>query len=57
MKEDNAYAYMWLKIAQTNGNENGKEFMSLLENVIDRSQVKRAKKLARECIAKDYKGC
>ena len=60
LKMDHTAAYMWAEIAQIDGNVKGfnvKKYMAVLESAMNRSQIKKAKKLARECIAEDYKEC
>ena len=56
--EDKVYAHMWANLGNSNGNENGKKLMEhLLEQGMTPSQIEKAQDLARECVAKNYKGC
>jgi hypothetical protein len=48
---------MWSNIAASNGNETAKEYRDIIAKQMTPSQISEAQKLARECVAKDYKGC
>jgi len=55
--KDNVYAYMWWDIAASSGDKDaisGRDAISKLMNATD---ISTAKKLARECVRKRYKGC
>jgi len=55
--QDNVYAHMWGNIAASNGNEGGGELRDIVAERMIPSQIERAQDLARECVAKNYKGC
>jgi len=55
--QDNVIAYMWFKIAISNGSELAKTNRDNAERIMTSEQIAKAQKLARECIAKNYKGC
>ena len=55
--EDDVYAWMWWDIATSKGHEKGKGYRDSLSKVMTPSQIAEAQKLARECVAKDYKDC
>ena len=56
--KDNAYAHMWLSIAETNGAERAaKNRRKIVTKRMTSSQIAAAQKLARECVAREYKGC
>ena len=55
--EDYVYALMWWYISSSNGNENAKEYIEEFEEMMTKSQIKEAKRLSKECIKKDFKGC
>ena len=57
VKQDDLYAHMWGNIAASNGHENGGELRNLVAEGMTPSQRERAQDLARECVAKNYKGC
>ena len=57
MLKDYVYAHMWGNIAAMNGNEGGGEIRDEVEMLMTPSQIEQAQKLARECVAKNYKGC
>ena len=54
---DNVYAHMWGNIASSNGNENGGKLRDIVTKRMTPSQLEKAQDLARECVAKNYKGC
>ena len=54
---DYVYAHMWGNIAAKNGNENGGKLRDFAAKPMTPSQRETAKKLARECVRKKYKGC
>ena len=55
--EDLVYAHMWSNIAGSNGNSDGIENRDNLANRMTKKQITKAQKLARECVAKNYKSC
>jgi TPR repeat protein len=55
--EDNVHALMWWYTASSNRNENAKEYIEEFEEMMTKSKIKEAKRLSKECIKKDYKGC
>jgi len=55
--QDNVMAHMWLNIAASNGEKRGREYRDIVEKVMTSSQIADAQKFARECVAKEYKGC
>ena len=57
VKQNNVYAHMWSKIAASNGNKNA---VRVMENIMQRmspAELSEARKLAKECIRKNYIGC
>ena len=54
---DKVYAHMWGNIGSSNGNENGGKLRDFLAKRMTPSQLEKAQDLARECVAKNYKGC
>ena len=57
VKEDMIYAHMWTNLASLNGFEMSINLNSLLTEQMTLSQIEEAQRLARECVAKNYKGC
>ena len=57
VKQDSIRAVMWYMVAVSNGNIEAIENQHLLEKEMTSSQIEKAQKLARECIAKNYKDC
>jgi TPR repeat protein len=55
--ENDVYAHMWINLAATNGVQDGAKARDIVAELMSPSQIKKAKKLARECIRKKYKGC
>ena len=55
--KDNIYAYMWSHLATINGSKSGKKIREIVKNRMSFIQLRRAKKLARECFNKNFKGC
>ena len=55
--QDNIYAHMWANIAASNGNERGVELREVVAEIMTSADISEAQKLARECVAKNYKGC
>ena len=55
--KDYVYAHMWGNIAATNGNKKGAMLRDDFEKKMTPAQIAEAKKLARECVRKKYKGC
>ena len=55
--QDLIYAHMWLNIAASNGNEPAVENRKIVAENMTPSQIEKAQDLARECVAKNYKGC
>jgi TPR repeat protein len=55
--KDYVYAHMWGNIAAMNGSELGGELRDDFEKQMIPSQLEKAQDLARECVAKNYKGC
>ena len=54
---DDVYAHMWGNIGMSNGSENGGKLRDKVAEEMTPSQLEKAQNLARECVAKDYKGC
>ena len=54
---DNIYAHMWFDIAASLGNENASENREIIAKRMTPADISKARQLARECVAKDYKGC
>ena len=56
--QDNVYAHMWFNIAASSGeSKNASKNRDLAAKRMTPSQLETAQKLARECVAKKYKGC
>ena len=55
--KDDVYAHMWFNIAGSNGHEKASENRNKVAETMTPEQIAEAQKLARECVAKNYKGC
>ena len=55
--QDNVYALMWWNIAASSGNKNASRNRKIVAKTMTSGEISIAHKLARECIANDYKGC
>jgi hypothetical protein len=48
---------MWLNIDASNGYENVSKVGDFVAEGMTPADISKAQQLARECVAKDYKGC
>jgi uncharacterized protein len=55
--QDVVYAHMWWNIAAAAGHSIAQENRDRVAKAMTSSQLAEAQRLARECVAKDYKGC
>ena len=55
--EDDVKAHMWFNIAAADGHNNAKSSKKKIEQRMSPSQIEKAQEMARECVAKNYKGC
>ena len=55
--EDYVMAHMWWNIAAANGHENARKSKDNIVKRMSPSQIAKAQEMARECMAKNYKGC
>jgi TPR repeat protein len=55
--QDNIYAHMWFNIAASNGNANGAKNRGIAAKNMTAPDLSKAQDFARECVAKNYKGC
>ena len=55
--QDYVKAHMWGNIAASQGNERGSKIRDLAADRMTPDQIAEAQRLARECVAADYKGC
>jgi len=55
--QDYVYAQMWWNIAASSGNKKASENRDLVAKEMIPPQLAEAQRLARECVAKNYKGC
>jgi len=55
--KDKIYAHMWVNIAASLGSNRAVRIRRAIAEKMNISQIKKAQKLARECVQKKYKGC
>ena len=55
--QDNIYAHMWWNISASLGNEGASKNREKIAEIMTPADISKAQQLARECVAKDYKGC
>jgi uncharacterized protein len=55
--QDYVRAHMWLNIAASSGYKSALESRDIVAGRVTPSQLEKAQELARECVAKNYKGC
>jgi len=55
--QDYIHAHMWWNIAASSGYEVAAENRDILARKMTSADISAAQKLARECVAKNYKGC
>ncbi len=55
--QDYARAHMWINLAASNGQKIAIESRDSITKLMTPAQIDKAQDLARECLAKDYKGC
>jgi hypothetical protein len=48
---------MWANIAASNGSENAVKVRDRVAEKMTSTDISKAQNLARECVAKNYKGC
>jgi TPR repeat protein len=57
VKQDYARAHMWLNISASQGHRNALVNHDIVEKEMTPSELLKARELARECVAKNYKNC
>jgi hypothetical protein len=55
--QDIVYTHIWFNIAAANGAENAAKNREIVAKKMSSAQIAEAQRLARECVAKNYKGC
>ena len=55
--QDNVYAHMWTNISASNGKANGSKARDIIAKEMTSADISQAQNLARECVAKNHKGC
>ena len=55
--QDNVSAHMWVNISASNGKENRVKARDTIAKEMTSADISQAQNLARECVAKNYKGC
>jgi TPR repeat protein len=55
--QDNVYSHMWFNVSASNGNSDALNNRNDVAKEMTKEQIAEAQKLARECVAKDYREC
>lgn len=55
--QDNLYAHMWYNIAASLGAESAAKSRDIMASKMTPQDISKAQAMARECVAKNYKGC
>nr|ALS56026.1 putative Sel1 domain protein repeat-containing protein [uncultured bacterium EIL107F05] len=55
--QDDLYAHMWWNVAASIGDEDASENRDSIAKEMTPADISKAQQLARECVAKNYKGC
>ncbi|MFZ5522526.1 MAG: tetratricopeptide repeat protein [Pseudomonadota bacterium] len=55
--QDNVRAHMWSNLAAASGNADAVSNREFLASLMTSQQIAEAQRMARDCLAKDYKGC
>ena len=55
--QDYIFAHMWWSIAASHGSKEGYKYKGIVEKVMAPYEIKKAQKLARECVENNYEGC
>ena len=55
--QDDVYAHMWFNIAAASGDKEASKNRDIVAKELTPTQIEKAEKLARQCVAKKYKGC
>ena len=55
--QDNVHAYMWSELAAASGNADAAKNREFLATLMTRQQIAEAQRMARDCLAKNYKSC
>jgi uncharacterized protein len=55
--KDYVLSYMWFNIAAANGDDDASELRNDVAKDMSPTAIETAQRLARECMARDYKGC
>jgi hypothetical protein len=48
---------MWFNISAANGNTHAPKYRDIVAERMTLADISKAQQLARECVAKNYKGC
>jgi len=57
VRQSNIYAHMWANISASEGNETGKGYRAYVQSDMERDEINKAQRLARECVANELKDC
>lgn len=55
--QDSVRAHMWVNIAAANGETTAAKLRDIIASHMSQQQIERAQRMARECVARNYKQC
>jgi TPR repeat protein len=55
--KDNVMAHMWLIIGASNGSPSAPKNKEIIAKRLTAAEISKSQKLAKECVAREYKGC
>ena len=57
VEQDYIKAHMWVNISALGGHTDGPKLRKVIAQEMTTAQINKAQELAKECVAKEYKGC
>jgi len=57
VSRDYVTAHMWANVAAVNGSEIAPQIRNVIAKLMTPAQIHAAQKRAKDCVAKNYKGC
>ena len=57
VSRDYVTAHMWANVAAVNGSEIAPQIRNVIAKLMNPAQIRAAQKRAKDCVAKNYKGC
>ena len=57
VSKDHVRAHMWFNLSASTGHQKAAKFRDVISDILTDANLSAARKLARDCVAKNYKGC